>query len=292
MVLLRPEWSVAALAVAVLTCLAAIALSQTARRRWWLPAALLGTSLVALTMAWARPATWEAVPRTPVAVAVDVSPSMGADDVGQTRLQAARVGLRAWLQTLPAEQRVSLTSFSGTVTQLAPALPAPDVVPLLDRLVLGRSTAVGDGLTAAAQTLREPGHQLGSPVRGTVVVLSDGTTNTGPSGNQVAKNLLGDGIRVDAVALGTDKGVVTIDGAAQPVPLDDAELKAAATANGGRLTTARNADDVARALAQVDPVRGYQVWDTPLRVLAALLAAGAVIALRPWRRARSGWMGS
>lgn len=272
MSLLAPEWLTLTFVAGVVLLLVTIALSQSRRlRRWALPALLLTVSAVLGALALAVPATLGPTSGRPVAVVVDVSPSMGADDVAPSRLRAVQDALRGWLRTLPEGQLVSLTSFSGTVTQLAPTVTPAQAATAVDRLALGRSTAVGTGMAAAADTLRG---------EGTLVVISDGTTNVGKPGNQAARDLRPGGVLVHGIVVGTDKGVATVDDQAASVPVEAGEIKAAVAVSGGRYAEAKDAAAIRAALDALDLRVGFTRYSWLAWLASGLaLLAGAVAAL-------------
>lgn len=262
--LLAPEWLTLALVSGVGLGLLTIALSQSPRRRRLAVPSLLATLAVVLgALGLAAPATQSVGTPRPLAIAIDVSPSMGADDVGATRLAAVQEALTGWLSTLPPAQRVSVVSFSGRITQLAPLVSPAQAKDAVGRLSLGRSTAVGAGIEAAADTLGGPG---------TVLVISDGTTNVGKPGNQAAREVMPEQVLVHGIVVGTDQGVVTIDGQAAPVPVEAGEIKAAVALSGGHYAQARSAAELRRALDAVDLRVQVTSWSW-----VCWMAAGAVI---------------
>jgi len=109
--------------------------------------------------------------------AVDVSPSMAAEDFHPNRLSAARGLIERFLSTRRNEA-VGLVAFGGDAALLCP--PTLDYATLRERLaalepgMLGDGTALGAGIAVAAA------HGLSSRAKARhIVVLTDGENNAG-----------------------------------------------------------------------------------------------------------------
>jgi Ca-activated chloride channel homolog len=185
-------------------------------RRVWrrlLPIALFLVALVAAAAAVAQPrlARSNRAPAATVVLLVDTSGSMRSTDVAPSRLQAAQQAIAVFLAKLPPSYSVGLVAFSNW----------PDVIvrPTTDRALLddnlpwlqpGAGTAIGDGLAAAVRLVRATDAKTGAGGRrpAAIVLLSDGSQTAGRlaplAGAELARLA---GIRVDTVALGTDRGV-------------------------------------------------------------------------------------
>jgi Ca-activated chloride channel family protein len=87
-----------------------------------LPAGLLLLSLVALTVAFARPQAPVEVPseQATIVLAIDTSLSMEATDVDPDRITAARVSASEFIDELPERFNVGLVSFSGQAAIVVP----------------------------------------------------------------------------------------------------------------------------------------------------------------------------
>jgi Ca-activated chloride channel family protein len=231
-----------------LEVLAAVA-SETSGWRRFVPAALALAALTLATGALARPKVPVSVQReqATIALTLDTSGSMRADDVKPTRIQAAQEAIRRFLDKVPDKYRVGLVTFSGEAFVAAP--PSYDrqaVVDALQYVYPGMGTAIGDALARAVEVLhpvtaddtpastpaapRDPDAPLSA-----ILLLSDGAQTRGTlqplEGAARAKSF---GIPVYTIALGTPEGVVIGRGGMQrPVPPDPVTLAAIAKTTGG-----------------------------------------------------------
>lgn len=232
-----------------------------------------------------------------IAIGLDVSRSMLAEDAQPSRLAAAQADLLAssrdgrgdrWSLVLfagEARRRVPLCDDRRAVAEIA-CLADPGDVPR-------GGTDLGAAVTAAVESL---GDARGP--ESLVVLLTDGED---PNGNgaraaAVAREL---GVEVHVIGYGTELGARLADGAGgfvldaagQPVlsRLNTEDLRAIAAAGGGRFLTAESTGDPLRRwsntalLAKRDRLRASETraalghgygWPAAL----ALLAAGALLA--------------
>ncbi len=243
-------------------------------------------ALTALVAAIARPARAVEVPReeATVVLALDVSLSMGADDVAPTRIDAAQQAAQDFVEAVPDELRIGLVAFSGNAALLVP--PTTERAPLLravDNLQLGEGTAIGEAVFTALDALvfeRPDAEELGAAI----VLLSDGETTVGRPDEAAAAEAVRLGVPVSTVAFGTDRGFVVYQGETIPVPINEAALAAVAEATGGQAFTADTADELTTILEGVGAEVGFETeqreiadWFTGLGLLlAAAAAAGSM----------------
>jgi Ca-activated chloride channel family protein len=208
-----------------LDLLAAVAAGERSRRQW-LPVGLCGAALALLAFAIARPVLLltRTVSTSVVVLAIDVSGSMGVQDIRPTRLAAAEQAARTFVQRLPARTRVGIVSFSTQAhVVVAPTTDGQSLADSITSLTPSGSTALGDGLAAALDLIEETTRRGGAPVPppsgkhgpppGRVLLLSDGANNWGLNGPlQAAETARHLGIPVDTIALGTEYGDIMIDG--------------------------------------------------------------------------------
>src|SRR5262245_12286890 len=97
-----------------LSVLASVA-TEAPRWRRFLPAGLVFLALTAALAALARPELSRSVPheQASIALTVDVSGSMRAEDVRPSRLGAAQEAIRRFLDRLPDRYRVGLVTFAA-----------------------------------------------------------------------------------------------------------------------------------------------------------------------------------
>jgi Ca-activated chloride channel family protein len=282
--------------------------------RRYVPPVLVVAALATLCAALARPnlETMVADERATVILVVDVSASMEAEDVEPTRLAAAQVALRTFLDRLPERLRVGLIAFAGDPQVASPPTRDREFVRgSLDRInqFPGFSgTAIGDALELAV----ELGKQATGEERGprddeddgttiafwsdapeaaaeeesddeklvSILFLSDGSQTRGLlqplEGAEIAREA---GFPVYTVALGTPEGTVTreFDGIVRtiPVPPDPFTLTEIAETTGGEFYSA----DTAGALEEVYAELGSSLGRVPgkAEATARFLAVAAAL---------------
>ncbi|SFQ56375.1 Ca-activated chloride channel family protein [Amycolatopsis arida] len=257
-----------------------------------LPAALLLVSLILLTFALAGPTAEQKVPRNraTVMLTIDVSLSMEATDVAPTRLEAAQEAARSFAEGLTPGVNLGLVSFAGTATVLvAPTTEREGVLRAIDNLKLAQSTATGEGIFAALQSIEGFSAVVGGaegPPPARVVLMTDGK-QTVPTGDpydprgaytaaQAAKQ---QGVPVSAISFGTSHGTVVIEGKEIPVEVDDESMREIARLSGGEFYKAATAEELKKVYASLGEQIGYETKDTdaskPWLALGTLLLLGA-----------------
>src|ERR687896_1207688 len=160
------------------------------RPGWYrhLPAAALIVALAVLTIALAGPQAEARVPRNraTVVLVVDVSLSMQATDVEPNRLAAAQAAAKEFANQLTPGINLGLVSFAGTAAVLvSPTVDREPVVRAIDGLKLSESTATGEAIFAALQSVEtfsqaiDGGGEGPPPAR---IVLMGGGKQTVPGG--------------------------------------------------------------------------------------------------------------
>ena len=283
--------------------LAAVAAEGRAwRRRAVLPPLLALLALTCALAALARPEARVSVAseQASIALTVDMSGSMSAEDVKPTRLGAATEAIRRFLKGLPSKYRVGLVTFSSEPFVAAPLTHDRQLV--LDGLLLGESgvgqgTAIGDAIARSVELLHpvaadgEVLPAVGSaappldPDRplSAILLLSDGAQTRGNlaplAGAARAKSY---GIPIYTVALGTPNGVLNRGGFSRPVPPDPATLRQIAQTTGGEFFATQSEarlnsvyEDLASRLGHKNEWRELSFVLVGLAALLAL-AAGAL----------------
>ncbi|MCD6021124.1 MAG: von Willebrand factor, type [Actinomycetia bacterium] len=109
-----------------------------------------------------------------IMLVLDVSDSMNATDVAPDRLTAAETAARAFLDELPPEFRVGLTTFAGAAQLVvSPTQVREDVVDALEGLTTSKGTVIGDGLTEALDSVEEL-RSAAPELPAAALLLSDG----------------------------------------------------------------------------------------------------------------------
>ncbi len=249
-------------------------------------------ALATVVVGTARPVAAVRLPVRDAAVvlSIDVSGSMRSQDLLPNRLEAAKEAARAFLRGLSPGTSVGLVAFAGTAELLHP--PTRDharVLRTLDDLSFRPRTAIGEGLLEAVAALpgrmRRPGSgfQLdASAPPGTVVLLSDGRSNTGVDPLEAAEVARQQKVVVYTVGIGDPAPrdpVWTIGG-----PLDEETLKEIARRTGGEYFHATDSAGLSKVYRQLAYRVSWQTRREELSGLAALVAAVALVA--------SWWAGS
>jgi Ca-activated chloride channel family protein len=277
--------------------------TRGSRWRGLVPVALVLLALTSALAAISRPEANVSVDseQASIALAVDMSGSMAAEDVKPTRLGAAEGAIRRFLQDLPKKYRVGLVTFAVDSYIASPLTEDRNLVlqALEYNNIPRQGTAIGDALARSVELLHPVAADGGTaPATGPVPVdpnrplsaillLSDGAQTSGVlaplDGAARAKSY---GIPVYTVALGTPDGVITRGGFSRPVPPDPATLRQIAKTTGGEFFEIRNQtrlnavyEDLASRLGHK---KEWRELTFILVGLAALFALGAGAASLLW----------
>jgi Ca-activated chloride channel family protein len=270
------------------------------KRQHWIrhvPAVVLVLALMLLTTAMAGPTDEQRVPRNraTVMLVIDVSLSMEATDVRPSRLEAAQTAAKDFATGLTPGINLGLITFAGTASvMVSPTTDRASVAKAIDNLKLAESTATGEAIFAALQSIEGFAQVVGGasgapPAR--IVLMSDGKqtvpTDDGddPRGAFTAARAAKDAkIPVSTISFGTSDGEVTINGETQGVPVDDASMKEISELSGGEFYKAATADQLHRVYDTLGEQIGYETKDADaskpwlmLGTLAALVAAGGAL---------------
>jgi Ca-activated chloride channel homolog len=227
----------------------------------------------------ARPVMEVQVPRerATIVVAVDVSMSMGAQDVAPSRIAAAVTAAREFVAELPEAFPVGLVLFSGTSAVTVP--PTPDraaVTAAFDRISLDSGTAIGDAVLASIEAVRSSDDGA-EPPPARIVLLSDGANTTGTPIPDAAAEAATAGVPVSTIAYGTPTGTTTVNGESVRVPADVEALAGLAAGSGGIAYRAETAAELEAVYADIGSSIGFRTEER--EVTSAMLAAALLAAL-------------
>ena len=237
------------------------------------PAVLIVLSLLLLTVALAGPTAEQKVPRNraTVMLVIDVSLSMEATDVLPTRLQAAQEAATSFARNMTPGINLGLISFAGTATVLVnPTTDRNGVIKAIENLKLAQSTATGEGIFAALQSVESFSSVVGGadgPPPARIVLMSDGKQTVpedlyaargGYTAAQAAKQA---GVPISSISFGTTHGSVDIDGKPQPVSVDDESLREIARLSGGDFYKAASAEELKKVYGDLGEQIGYELKD-------------------------------
>jgi Ca-activated chloride channel family protein len=234
----------------------------------------------------ARPHATVSVPReeATIVLALDVSRSMKATDVQPTRLDAARVAAKTFLDQVPQKFRVGVVSFATrAAVGVAPTQDRALVTTALDTLTPGEGTAIGDAVALSVRVGQPAGTDEAQGPPRAIVLISDGAQDGGridPSeAAQEAKRL---GIPVYTVLVGTADGRVEekLTGGytrITRVPTNPETLEQVAKESGGEFFSAPDADRLSRVYEELGSRLGRRNEDREITDVFAALAAGLLL---------------
>ncbi|MFI7704281.1 VWA domain-containing protein [Nonomuraea sp. NPDC049480] len=274
--------------------LAAAGVAVPGGRRAYLGTGLTIAGVAVLAIATAGPAAMVPVPRTAgtVILAIDVSNSMGADDVAPTRLAAAQRAARAFVAAQPDSVDIGVVAFErGGLTAARPDADHSIALAAIDRLKITGGTSLGTAITASLSAITGKPVAVGrdgiAPDIGywpsaTIVMFSDGQ-NTSGDVERAATLAQRAGVHIHTVGVGTTAGAtVKVDGYQLQTSLEEETLTLIAQTTGGAY---HPASDAARLGGIADTIDlRLTVSDEPLPLAGgliglalALLTAGAAL---------------
>lgn len=250
---------------------------QPSRLRRRIPAALMLAGLTILVLALARPQSVVSVPRIEgtLILAFDVSGSMHADDLQPTRMEAAKVAARAFVERQPSSILIGVVAFSDSAFSIqVPTRDVTLVLAAIDRLAPERGTSLGQGiitsLTAIAAADADPAAgyysnrspeptPLPTPVPdGTyapaaIVLLTDGENNQSPDPLEAAKAAAERGVRIYTVGIGSTAGsTIEVEGFKVHSRLDEQLLQQISDITSGAYYAAEGSDELNAIYDSID----------------------------------------
>ncbi|MBB5083344.1 VWA domain-containing protein [Nonomuraea endophytica] len=256
-------------------------------RRPYLGVSLTITGVGVLALATAGPAAMVPVPRTAgtVILAIDVSNSMGADDVAPTRLAAAQRAARAFVAAQPDSVDIGVVAFErGALTTARPAADHSVALKAIDRLKITGGTSLGTAITASLSAITGKQVTIGrdgtAPDIGywpsaTIVMFSDGQ-NQGADVEPAATIAQRANVHIHTVGVGTTAGTtVKVDGYHLQTSLEQDTLTLIAQTTGGAY---HPASDTARLDGIADTIDlRLTVSDEPLPLAGGLIVLALVL---------------
>lgn len=194
-----------------------------AHQSWWrrhVPFILFLFALASLILALARPTAEIVVPsnRATIILAMDVSRSMCSTDIPPNRLIAAQEAATEFVQSRNEDAQIGIVAFAGFAELIQPPTKDSDMlVSAIENLVPARRTAIGSAILRSIDAISEidsriPPTQLnassqplpeGEFAPHIIVLLTDGSSNAGPSPFNAANEAAARGIRVYTIGFGT-----------------------------------------------------------------------------------------
>jgi Ca-activated chloride channel family protein len=212
-----------------------------------IPPLIMALALAALIVAAAKPQIRvnKPVKGATVMLANDVSNSMTSTDVNPTRLAAAQKAAITFTEDAVGTIGVGSIEFARKPT----LLQSPSTDHLLARQAVeglkvgGGGTAIGEAIQTALTAIKGAPKVANKTPPGAIVLLSDGTSNVGPSPVTLAATAKKQGVKIYTIAIGTSAGTYQEklkDGKSQTThaPVNPTELQQIAKTSGGTFYSA------------------------------------------------------
>ena len=227
-----------------------------------------------------------------VILAMDVSNSMGADDVAPTRLAAAQEAASAFIDAQPDTVDIGVVGFDqGALTTSLPTADRAAAMAAVQNLRTSGGTSLASAIlgslsaiTGRTVTIGKDGAlpDLGYWGSATIVLFSDGEDagNAATAASTVAQNA---GVHIETVGVGTASGAtVEVDGYQLHTALDTDNLTAIAQATGGGYHPASDTTQLDDVASTIDLRLTVAKQEVPLAggfiaVALALLTVGALL---------------
>lgn len=249
-------------------------------------------ALASLSLAMAKPSTDVRVPRdrATVMLAIDVSLSMGAEDISPNRFTAAKAAAKEFVDVLPERINLGLVAFAGTANTVVP--PTTDraaVIAGIDNLELAEATATGEAIFTCLSAIATFQSQLQGtdpegPPPAAIVLMSDGYRTVGRMETQATDAAAAAGVPVSTIAFGTDAGTLNLDGEIIPVQVDRESLRKIAEDTGGTYKSAESAGQGREVFADLGSQIGYTteprevtVWFVGVGLILAFVSTGLAL---------------
>jgi Ca-activated chloride channel family protein len=261
--------------------------SVAPRRPGWrrhAPMLVIAIAITVLIAAAARPQRTVAVPVTSAAImlANDISSSMMATDVQPSRLGAAQRAGQRFVSGVPGTVLVGQIEFARRPT----LLQSPTTDHSLTQAAIaqlrpgGGGTAIGQTIDSALHVLTSLAPRGGKRPPGAIVLMSDGSSNVGPSPLAAARQAKAQHIPIYTISIGTAHGTIPIKRGGQtinvPVPVSAQELGQIAASSGGRAYTAADSANASAVYAHLATQLGHK---NVKREMTASFAGGGLVLL-------------
>jgi Ca-activated chloride channel family protein len=258
--------------------------------------------LAVLVVALARPQAVVGVPRDEgtIILAFDVSGSMAATDLEPTRMEAAKVAARDFIERQPPSVLIGVVAFSDSGFSVqVPTNTKADIIAAIDRLEPQRGTSLGQGIKVALDTIAiAEGDQArgyysnrsldptpepspvppGTHTSAAIVLLTDGENNVNPDPLEAAQVAADRGVRIHTVGIGSAAGTtLKTDGFTVHTQLDEKTLQGVASLTGGSYYKAATPDELQSIYETLDTRLVVKAED--MEVTSIFAGAGIVLLL-------------
>ena len=194
-------------------------------------------------------------------LAVDVSGSMLQGDLEPTRLDAAKRGLKSFVDATGNETSTGVVSFSGSVnTEQDLTADKQEAKEGIDALDFGESggTAIGDAIFSSVSTA------LQSNGKAEVILVTDGRNNVGSDVNSSIRFARQNNVTVNTYGIGSqrnstqefgtiEQGDTEVNASRQTFPnLDTVQLERVANETGGNFTVVESSAGLTQGLVELE----------------------------------------
>jgi len=239
-----------------------------------IPPLLFLVGLTILLVAMARPSAVVKLPSVEsiVVLAFDVSGSMSAEDMQPTRMEAAKVAAREFVDRQPSNVKIGVVAFSdGGISVQPPTKDQEAILTAIDRLTPQRGTSVGSGILASLSAIAtsrgespEAANSLtpvptptpvpyGTYIPAAVVLLTDGENTANPDPIQAALTAAQQGVRVYTIGVGSATGTtLTVNDFTVFTQLNEPMLQQIAAVTDGAYFNAQSEDDLREIYENLD----------------------------------------
>jgi Ca-activated chloride channel family protein len=236
-------------------------------------------------VALARPAVRALVPkdRATIVLVLDVSGSMGANDMFPSRLAAAKRASKSFVDALPPGFRIGVVSFSSAASLVQPITEDYRAVrSAIDELQTGGGTAIGEGIQVALAALPSdvllapappvpvPG-QPPPPPPAVILLLTDGQNGEGVEPMVAADKARAANVPVFTIGMGSRGG--GFGPGARGGGIDEELLNEVAAFTGGQYYYAPNGGELRRVYTDLGVALG---WDFSRREIGHFFAGGGL----------------
>ena len=265
---------------------------QALGKRRHIPPAIFLLALILLLVGLARPEMPVSLPRVEgtMILAFDVSNSMTATDLEPTRMEAAKVAARAFVENQPSTVLVGVVAFSngGLIIQ-PPTEVQADVLATIERLTPQGGTSLGQGIFTSLSAIvgepialeeemlaeERPSFNIGNYGSAVIVLLTDGENTGNPDPLAVAQLAAEAGVRVYPVGIGSAEGtIVEVEGFQILTQLNEAALQEIANLTNGAYFYAKDTEALQEIYQDIDlqlTIRGEQMEVTSIFAAIGLL---------------------
>jgi len=239
-------------------------------RQRHIPPFLFFLGLTLLLFSLSRPEMLVDLPRVEgtVILAFDVSNSMAANDLEPTRMEAAKVAAKTFVENQPSTIQIGVVAFSngGLVVQ-PPTDDQTAILTTIDRLTPQGATSLGQGIFSSLNAIAGeaipidienleagiPSTDLESLPSAVILLLTDGENTSSPDPLAIAQLAAEAGIRIYPVGIGSNEGtVLEVEGYNVLTQLNESTLQEIASLTNGSYYHAEDEETLKEIYKNID----------------------------------------